>query len=607
VAYIDTTNMPLHMPVPGTREPAQIALLNENCSVIDGHDHTTGKGIAMGRLRSGLATNRPAAGSAGNVYFSTDTGVFNVDTGTAWVQFLTSGGQATVTGWTLIDPIVRDTIQWGPEGSGTIDATLTRTAAGTLELGGGAGATRAWLSLRSPSSTGAMRLGQPVSPTQAGWMGANTDYDVAAAKWNRDDVAMNAWMLAMGEPTYQVYQAKPGANPITWISRSSIDAVGRLALAPDAGAAGLMINPGGPIAQPALPWYPTFAVVQLGASAAFLGDGADHTGIYHNSYTNAAGQPVAQRNAEGARLNFQAGGFNFQYAPSVSSGAVQTLATRLTMGSDGAMAVNGQGASYTFFSRDTGAQGFMWYAQSGNAYLYDRVKPANRISVSPAGSVNITPDTGVGGLSVNWPGIGFTVEPGTLTNDCRVRSAYGIELVANGGALRLQASSSIHVAQPVGSYLHPAVDNQTYLGHPSFRFSTIYVVTAPVVGSSADLKEDFAPLDPAACAEAVLNTDWLAYSYKAPPPPERPDGIDDEAWREQQQVYANSMLDTAASRQQKGYALGHETYKVADLFGLPDRQNRSDGSDIAVVACALQDALRRLAALEARDGNAAAA
>jgi hypothetical protein len=132
MAYIDTEAMPLHMPVPGTREPAQIALLNENCVVIAAHDHTTGKGMAAGKLRNGLEANRPAAGTAGNVYFSTDTGKFFVDTGTTWVEFITSGSVQSVTGWTLIDPIIRDTLSFGPEPTGTPDATLSRTGPGAL-------------------------------------------------------------------------------------------------------------------------------------------------------------------------------------------------------------------------------------------------------------------------------------------------------------------------------------------------------------------------------------------------------------------------------------------------------------------------------------------
>ena len=60
MAYTVTPNLPLNMPTPGTREPAQIALLNDNCVVLSNHDHTNGKALAVGRLRSGLNANRPA-------------------------------------------------------------------------------------------------------------------------------------------------------------------------------------------------------------------------------------------------------------------------------------------------------------------------------------------------------------------------------------------------------------------------------------------------------------------------------------------------------------------------------------------------------------------
>ena len=96
MAYTDTTNIVLHMPIPGTSEPAAISLLNENCVQLDAHDHTAvaGRGIAVGRLRSGLAAAIPAAGAAGSVYFARDTGLFYIDNGTQWVQLHTDPGGA---------------------------------------------------------------------------------------------------------------------------------------------------------------------------------------------------------------------------------------------------------------------------------------------------------------------------------------------------------------------------------------------------------------------------------------------------------------------------------------------------------------------------------
>lgn len=134
MAYTVTLNMPLKMPVPGTREPAQVSLLNENSVVLDGHDHTPGKGVGVSRVRSGLEANRPAFGQAGQVYFATDTGQFYVDTGSAWATFITTAGQSTVSGWTLVDPIIRDTLNFGAEGTGAVDTILARTAPLMLRL-----------------------------------------------------------------------------------------------------------------------------------------------------------------------------------------------------------------------------------------------------------------------------------------------------------------------------------------------------------------------------------------------------------------------------------------------------------------------------------------
>jgi hypothetical protein len=60
------------------------------------------------------------------------------------------------------------------------------------------------------------------------------------------------------------------------------------------------------------------------------------------------------------------------------------------------------------------------------------------------------------------------------------------------------------------------------------------------------------------------------------------------------------LVETAAGRRQKGYVLGSPDHAVGDLFGLPDRKTRSDGADIAVVACALQHCLLEIAELKAR-------
>ena len=197
----------------------------------------------------------------------------------------------------------------------------------------------------------------------------------------------------------------------------------------------------------------------------------------------------------------------------------------------------------------------------------------------------------------------------------------GGSLYINGGNAsnsRIATGTGNLELQAQAGYITPSVDNTVNLGAPNpIRWISIYLVNAPVVGSSADLKEDIAPLDPVACAQAVLETDWVSYAYKPPAyvPPDMPldkvyDPTDSNEVKAEKReareadeaaargAHLQMVAETAFARQQKGYVLQHETLKVHDLFGLPDRASRSDGADLAVVACALQDALRRIAALE---------
>jgi len=73
---------------------------------------------------------------------------------------------------------------------------------------------------------------------------------------------------------------------------------------------------------------------------------------------------------------------------------------------------------------------------------------------------------------------------------------------------------------------------------------------------------------------------------------------------ESKAMYAEYLSDSQTAREQKGYVLQSPDHKVHDLFGLSDRASASPQSDLAVVACALQDALRRLAVLEGTDAPA---
>jgi len=202
--------------------------------------------------------------------------------------------------------------------------------------------------------------------------------------------------------------------------------------------------------------------------------------------------------------------------------------------------------------------------QSGQLYVYNAPSVAAgatqvftlRQQMSAAGTLTLSPDAATNALSIT--GLG-TLGPGHSTN-------LAIGASGSGGAVEI-----------VSTGLVPYYDNYQALGVPTQRWATIYAVNPTIQTSHVSRKEGFARLDPPRCAEAVLETDWFEYDYK-------PAAGDDDA----------------VFRHQRGYVLGSPEHKTHDLFGLADRYSASTHADLAVVACALQDALTRIAQLEAR-------
>lgn len=520
MAYIDTENLPLHMPVPGTREPAQIALLNENCVTLSNHDHTTGKGLAIGRLRSGTEANRPAASTPGNVYFATDTGRFFVDTGTAWVEFITSGGQATVTGWTLVDPIIRDTLQFGPEGGAGVDASLSRVAA---------------LALQTDS-----KFGVGVTP----------------------------------DPQ----------------------------------------------------WGPNLRIVQFGSAGALVGYSgteAEEVQFTGNSVGRADNKQYAiLPNSPANRLRLSQGALIFESAPAVAAGLEQTFTTRLSSGITGTLTI----------ASAPGAQGIDLQQQGTDINGVPSIMIRRGVPTSQHQTIRFQNGASLGDFDIGrragsddlrfmfWNGASltdrFVLSPSgsiTLSTDSPQTA-----LTFNSNPGIIAGGGSIIIRPPTGFFVHmgasgagvaPELDNATALGWPNVRWTVVYAVNGTIQTSHVSMKEDFAPLDPAACAAAVLETDWLSFRFKAPAfvPPEFPEGEPD---REQKLADAQARHDemteqTAAGRAQKGYVLGSGDHQTSDLFGQADRRSASPSSDLAVVACALQSALQRIAALEAASGQPA--
>jgi hypothetical protein len=542
-AYIDTENIPLHMPVPGTREPAQIALLNENCVTLSNHDHTTGKCLAVGRLRSGLQANRPAASTAGNVYFATDTGRFYVDTGTAWVEFITSGGQATVTGWTLIDPVIRDTLQFGPEGSGTIDATITRTAANALRVNNHLGIQ---VNPETTSVRAALRVGQAgavtADPSNANViLVSNTVYDGANNKAIVDGFASFLSLSAGGVQVWTAPSATAGTNQ-TYSQRITLDNAGHLSVG------------GTPSA-----WRNDLKAVHVAGGGAIYGQvGNGNVYIGNNTYISASGQYTAQYAGLGGELSLVGGVLRLRTAASVAAGATQAMTERFVVDQNGTLSTT------TLAS----------------------IRPCHILYFSnmnsPEGQQLVLADT-----DNSWRGYVGLKYPGAILN---LQSAHGgVEVVAGNGNI---------VLNPAGGYVYPVSHNTKNMGHPSIAWGTVYAVTGTIQPSHIDAKEHITALDPAACAQAVAETQWWEFDYKAPPPPE---GLTDE----QREAYERSVAEGATNRHQRGYVLGSPDHQTSDLFGMGDGRSASPQTDLAVVACALQDALRRIAELEARNASAA--
>lgn len=94
-----TTNMGLTKPALG--DTADITIVDTDLDTIDGHHHgTNASGLAVRRINSGVFASRPAFGTAGQVYVSTDSGLTSYDTGAAWVDGITLTSVGNLSGKT---------------------------------------------------------------------------------------------------------------------------------------------------------------------------------------------------------------------------------------------------------------------------------------------------------------------------------------------------------------------------------------------------------------------------------------------------------------------------------------------------------------------------
>ena len=539
MAYTDTSYMPLHMPTPGTREPAAISLLNQNCVVIAAHDHSTGKGIPVSVLRSGIASSRPAASLAGQVYFATDSGLMSVDNGTAWVDFMTTTGQVNLT-----DPIIRDTLQFGAKPNGAVDYTVTRVSATGLQFSGNVGV---------------------------------------------------------------------GVAPAAWRSGLSVIQVRAASLRSEGVNAHLAYN-----------------TVETTT----------------NGYTSIVNDVAIQAKLHNA-------GFQIDTAPPVGVGAAQTFTTRLQVAPTGSTRIDvitsateplvlarSDAANYLAYVGIERAGVGKWHLGTGPGdefIVYSGDMSKSRVMLHPGGQVTITADSGQSSLALTsaatptlWYHLVSASDYQIVQSGVGPRTAIGtngtLTISPNGGAPAIKQSTTLILASDqhvqlnlgTGMFLLPGADNAFGCGHPTLRWNVVYAVAPAINTSHVSLKEHFSPLDPAACVDAVLGTDWLSFDYKqsAPdagppaaspvPPEETPEAT---AARKAQdatnlRLYEDGKKGADIARHQKGYVLGSPDYRTADLFGQADRFSASTHADLAVVACALQSALERIAALEAKSATA---
>lgn len=295
-------------------------------------------------------------------------------------------------------------------------------------------------------------------------------------------------------------------------------------------------------------WGATLRALQTGGVGA-VWSGSDVSGagaayLSVNTYHDGTNFRGIGTSGGASTLALQQGGLAYANAPAVAAGATQTFAQRLVVGA--------------------------------------------------TGTLTLSPDAGQDGLKVSVTGGGLvTLGPGLMAAPSgRVASANYLEL------------------QSGAAYILPSTDNTNHLGGPSNRFIDMYAVVGSINTCHVSMKRDFALLDPAACVAAVTGTDWLSFAYIDPMPPELVSATDGEtpeqaAEREQRDADAlaahqRRLADTADSRKSKGYVLESPDYRVSDLFGMADRKSGQATADLAVVACALQDALRRLAVLEGK-------
>jgi len=728
---IETTPI-LGLAKPQYDEAADIQVLNGNMDILD-HSITADGGATLTNktLVAPVITNPTITGWTNAQHTHLDAAgagpldgaaIVSGDTGTglvvretyvgAQISLALTGGGVDLVSPDLIDPVVRDTLWWGPAPTGAPDISLKRTAAGKLRLDnhlGVGGNPVAWGATTRAVQVGAAAVlaSDSSAPTRLD-LGSNTYHNGTTRK------AIVAGLGALfrmeaGVLTYDTAPTAAADADQSYVNRITIDAVGRVGVGRVPSA-----------------WPTQWGLVQPGILSVYGGLTSNSSGMRANSFYDGTNNVALLATASPAvDVSLASGVFSVLFAPAVVAGATQTFTSRFSVdgngsgtldqvntslalqivgrdavGQKGGLVLKGDGRVECYYNTTSvppinvvgvyahagGArqQGLIEYVhsptsimigrdygfgttgvqissnsvyqngstgaettfglntQQGNANLIWQYQGASKVAIFSGvrywqlysyltGAVVQTLDASINTTTFNaivnnWSIIAGGTYPLYMPN-----IGAGTYFRASGDNYPTWFSPSYCLFDVASQLVGPNTTNFVNCGNPSRQWNGIYSYYGTLNPSTVDVKSDIAALDPEACAAAVLDTQWWSYSLAELPEPDfkalldGPDlpstrgadadtrlpmaGEDAGMTREQRQEQTKAIMADRARvlphRHQKGYVLGSADHKVSDLFGLPDRKYASPGSDLAVVACALQNALGRIAELEAKMAAAA--
>jgi len=371
----------------------------------------------------------------------------------------------------MTDPVVRDTVQFGPKPSGTADTTLQRVVAGRLRLVGpnpafSAGATgspgRAYFGQAVPAATGTnARLD----------IGSNAWYD--GTNWRLDDTTNPGAIIGMF-PT----PAQTSTMLGVWDVATDAAAPGnRLVLTRNGNLA-----VGAGTTSPANPNNANTVLRFGGTGLLEANNSATYVSIADNVYFSGASQSNTVVAGASSVLQQASGAITFSNAPSAGAGAVPAMVQRFQVGAAGGASFFPDGATaaldaYNVCRVRAGPSGLAgwWYTSADGV---DRAFLG--MDAGSTTSWRLFSNVGTAGNLIVWDLQGKSqTTNGSLLVNGQITTNTG--LAGNGSVLNLSSTANIQLS-PAASYVHPDGDNTRYLGHPSLHWASVYAYNFTCAG-----------------------------------------------------------------------------------------------------------------------------